>query len=105
MENETSKDVETFIVKQQAKVLYTPDDIHSTNIDERCCHTWKKNFTAIRAGAPHYFCMENWCRMTEQCDITFKMMRPCTLNPRLSAFKSTEGMFYFDATPMDLVRT
>ena len=105
MENQTSKDVETFIVEQQAKVQYTPADIHRTNIDERCCHTWKKHLTAVRAGAPQSFCIENWCRTTEQYDITLKMMQPCTLNPCLSAFESMEGMFYFDATPMAPVGT
>ena len=38
--------------------------------------------------------------MTEQCDITLNMMRPCTLNPLLSAFEAMEGMYSFDATPM-----
>ena len=32
-------------------------------------------------------------------------MRPCTLNPRLSAFEAMEGMFSFDATPMVTVGT
>ena len=34
MNNEKSKDVGTFIAEQQAKVQYTPADIHLTNIDE-----------------------------------------------------------------------
>ena len=105
MDNETSKDVENFILEQQAKVQYTTADIHRTNIAERCCCTWKNHFTAVRAGAPHSVCMENWCRMTEQCDITLNMMRPCTLNPCMSAFEAMEGMFYFDATPMAPVGT
>ena len=43
--------------------------------------------------------------MTEQCDITLNMMRPCTLNPKLSAFEAMEGMYSFDATPMAPVGT
>ena len=74
IENETSKDVESFIAEQQSKVQYTPDDIHRTNITKRCCCMWKNHSTAVRAGAPPSFCMVNWCKMTEQCDITLKMM-------------------------------
>ena len=33
------------------------------------------------------------------------MLRPCNLNPRLSAFESMEGMYSFDATPMAPVGT
>ena len=100
MDNVTSKDVETFIAEQQAKVQYTLADIHRTNIAERCCRTWKKYFMAVRDGAPPPFCIENLCKMTEQCDITLNMMRQCTLNSRLSAFEAIEGMYSFDATPM-----
>ena len=43
--------------------------------------------------------------MAEQCDITLNIMRPCTLNLFLSAFKAMEGMDYFNATPMAPVGT
>ena len=32
-------------------------------------------------------------------------MRPCTLNPCISALEAMEGMYYFDATPMSPVGT
>ena len=105
LDNETSRDVEDFITDQQAKIQYTPADMHRTNIAERCIRTWKNHFTSMRAGAPPSFRMANWCRMTDQCDITFNMMRQCALNPRLSAFEAMEGMFSFDATPMAPVGT
>ena len=105
LDNETSHDVETFIAEQQAKVQYTPADMHRTNIAERALRTWKCHFTATRAGTPSSFRMANWCKMTEQCDITLNMMRPCTTNPLLSAFEAMEGMYSFDATPMAPVGT
>ena len=105
MDNETSKDVENFIEEQKSKVQYTPSDIHCTNIAERSCRTWKNHFTAVRSGAPPSFCMENWCKMIEQCRITLNMMLPCTLNPHLSAFEAMEGIYSFDATPMTPVGT
>ena len=63
MDNKTSKGVEDVIAEQQSKVQYTPADIHHTNIVKRCCSTWKNHFTAVRAGAPHSFCMGNWCKL------------------------------------------
>ena len=64
MDNETSKDVENFIEEQQAKVQYTPADIHRTKIAELRCRTWKNHFTDIRARAPPSFRMKNWCKLT-----------------------------------------
>ena len=66
MYNETLKDVENFIEEHQAKVQYTPADIHRTNIDEQCCRTWKNHFTSVRSGSPPSFCMENLCKIIEQ---------------------------------------
>ena len=86
LDKKTYRDMEDFITEQQAKVQYTPSDMHRTNIAERCIRTWKNHFTSMRSGAPPSFCMANWCRMTDQCNITLNMMRPCTLNPRISAF-------------------
>ena len=36
----------------------------------------------------------------EQCDATLNMLRPCTINPLLSAFEAMEGHYSFNATPM-----
>jgi hypothetical protein len=105
LDNETSRDVEDFIAEQQASIQYTPADMHRTNIAERAVRTWKNHFTATRAGTAPSFKMANWCKMTEQTDITLNMMRPCTLNPKLSAFEAMEGMYSFDATPMAPIGT
>ena len=88
LDNKTSCDVKAFITEQQARIQYTPADMHCTNIADRCLRTWKNHFTAMRPGAPPSFRMANWCRMTEQCNITLNMIRPCTLNPLLSAFEA-----------------
>ena len=36
----------------------------------------------------------------KQCNITLNMLRPCTINPLLSAFEAMEGHYSFDVTPM-----
>lgn len=105
LDNETSRDVEELIADQQAKIQYTPADTQRTNIAERCIRTWKNHFATIRAGAEASFPMYHWCRMLEQADITLNMMRPCTMNPKLSAFEAMEGSFSFSATYLALVGT
>ena len=74
MDNKTSKDVENFVAEQQAKVQCKPSDIHLTNINELCCCTRKNHFTTVRSVTPFSFCMENCCKMLEQCHITLNMM-------------------------------
>jgi hypothetical protein len=105
LDNETSKDVESFIADNNASHQYTPPDIHRTNPAERAIRTWKNHFVSIRAGTPSTYRLSNWCKDLEQTDITLNMMRPCTQNPKLSAYEALEGMFSFDATPMAPIGT
>ncbi|KAL7477011.1 hypothetical protein ACHAW6_002832 [Cyclotella cf. meneghiniana] len=100
LDNKTSHDVESFIKENNTKLQYTPPDIPRTNPADRSIRTWKNHFVAIRAGAPKTYRLSNWCKDLEQPDITLNMLRPCTTNPKLSAYKAMEGMYLFDATLM-----
>jgi hypothetical protein len=100
MDNKTSKDVKDFIESQHTNLQYTPLDIHCTNSTKQAIHTWKNHFTARIASLPKTFPIANWCCLTNQCDYTINMLRPCHQNPLLSAFKAMEGLFSFDATSM-----
>ncbi len=59
----------------------------------------------MRAGTLPTYCLSNWCKDLEHTDITLNMLRPCTTNPRLSAYEAMEGMFSFDKTPMAPIGT
>jgi hypothetical protein len=100
LDNKTSRDVEAFVTAEQVKIQYTPPDMHRTNPAERAVCTWKNHFTAGIAGIPPSFPIANWCRLTAQTDMTLNMMRPCRLNPLLSAHEAMNGSFSFDATPL-----
>jgi len=100
LDNETSRDVEAFVAAEQVKIQYTPPDMHRTNPAERAVRTWKNHFTAGIAGLPPAFPIANWCRLTAQTDMTLNMLRPCRLNPLLSAHEAMDGSFSFDATPL-----
>jgi hypothetical protein len=100
MDNETSHEVKKIIQGQQTRLQYTPPDMHRTNPAERAIRTRKNHFLSGIAGLPKSFPIANWCGLTEQCDATLNMLRPCRQNPLLSAHEALEGSFSFDATPM-----
>ena len=100
IDNETSNDVEDFIAKKQALVQYSPVDNHRTNIAKRSIRRWKCHFGSMRDGTPPTFPLANLCRMVEQCDATLNMLRPCTINPLLSAFEAIQGHYSIDVMPM-----
>jgi hypothetical protein len=61
LDNETSHDVEAFIVAEQVKIQYTPLDMHCTNPAKHAVRTWKNHFMADIAGIPSSFPIANWC--------------------------------------------
>jgi hypothetical protein len=100
MDNKISKDVKDFIQSQKTTLQYTPLDIHCTNSAEQAIHTWKNHFTAGITSLSKSFPIANWCCLTNQCNYTINMLRPCCQNPLLSTFEAMEGSYLFDATPM-----
>jgi hypothetical protein len=99
MDNETSHDIKAFIV-EQVKLQYCPPNMHRTNPTKHAVRTWKNHFTAGPAGLPPLFPLAHWYQLMTQSNATLNMMCPCCLNPLLSAHKSLEGTFSFDATPI-----
>eukprot|EP00957_Ditylum_brightwellii_P147709 11247657-Ditylum_brightwellii.AAC.1 len=52
------------------------------------------------AGLPKEFPVAYWCSLGSQTNITLILMRPCCMNPALSAEAALNGCYNFDATPM-----
>ena len=100
LDNETSKDVETFIASQQADIQYSPPDMHRTNPAERAIQTWKSCKKSSLASVPPEFPISLWCRMCQQVDLSVNIIRKCRQNPLLSAWAAMEGEYHFDATPI-----
>eukprot|EP00957_Ditylum_brightwellii_P147253 11212778-Ditylum_brightwellii.AAC.1 len=44
--------------------------------------------------------MHLWCRLLPQAYMTLNMLRPCRLNPKLSAYSSMEGIHDYNAHPV-----
>jgi hypothetical protein len=105
MDNKTFHHVETFICKENTCLLYTPPNIHGTNLAEREIHTWKNHFISGNAGLLKTFPIANWYCLTNQAYFTLNMLWPCRQNPALSAFEALKGSYSFNATPMALLGT
>ena len=99
LDNETSADVEEFITAQQAKYQYAPPDIRWSNSAEKGFQTYKNHLTAGIARLPDDSPIAFWDRLTPQGDWSLNIMRPCRLNPKLSAFEALEVAFHFTSTP------
>jgi hypothetical protein len=70
MDNKMSHDVETFILKENTCLQYTPPDIHRTNPAEREICTWKNHFLSGIAGLLKTFPIANLCCLTNHSDFT-----------------------------------
>ena len=100
LDNETSRDVESFIRSEQAQFQYTPPDMHRTNPAERAIQTWKSCMKSCMASLPPNFPMAYWCRLSDQVNFAVNIVRKCLRNPLLSAWAAMEGEYHFDATPI-----
>jgi hypothetical protein len=105
IDNKTSHDVKTFIQEENARLQYTPPNIHHTNLAEQEICKWKNHILTSIAGLPKPFPIANWCHLTNQTDFTLNMLWPCRQNPALLAFEALKGSYSFDATPMSPLGT
>ena len=80
---------------------YTPYDIHQKNSEELAIQTWKCIFVAGLSSIPEKTPVENWCKLTNKNYHLFNMMCPCLQNTSLLEFEALEGIYSFDAMPME----
>ena len=73
--------------------------MHRSNAADKGVQTYKNHLTAVIAILPDDFPIAFWDRLIPQGDWSLNVMRPCRLNPKLSAFEALEGSFHFTSTP------
>ena len=77
-----------------------PPYIHCVNAAERAIRTWKYHFIAGLVSTDTCFPMHLCCGLIPQATMTLNMLRPCQLNPTMSAHTAIEGKFEFLKTPL-----
>ena len=77
-----------------------PTNVHRRNIAKRAIITFKEHFLAILGGVDPDFPKHMWDNLLVQTELTINLLRPATLNPRMSAWEYYNGAFDYSATPL-----
>jgi hypothetical protein len=100
MDNETSNNLLRAIQKKKVQIQLVPPHVHRRNAAERAIRTFKNHFIAGLCSVHPQFPMTLWADLLPQAAITLNLLRPCRINPRLSAYNALEGIFDFNRTPL-----
>jgi Reverse transcriptase (RNA-dependent DNA polymerase). len=100
MDNETSNNLLRAIQRKKVQIQLVPPHVHRRNAAERAIRTFKNHFIAGLCSVHPHFPMTLWADLLPQAAITLNLLRPCRLNPRLSAYNALEGAFDFNRTPL-----
>ena len=100
LDNEVSYEFKTALRKKQVHFQLVPPHVHRRNAAERAIRTFKNHFLAILATADPDYPVSEWDRLLPQAELTLNLLRPCRINPRLSAYAYLFGNFDFKKTPL-----
>ena len=105
MDNEASSAIMDWLkrVKQVDAQKVSPHN-HRANVAERMIETGKHHLISGIAGTDENFPITQWNRLIPQTQSTLNMMRPCRINPKLSADAFLEGQHDYNAIPFPPLR-
>ncbi|KAL7550663.1 hypothetical protein ACHAWF_013882 [Thalassiosira exigua] len=99
MDNEASNMICEWMEKENIAYQKVPPDNHRANIAERCIETGKHHFISILAGTDDAFPINQWDRLITQAEWTLNMLRPCRINPKISAYTYLECHHDYNHVP------
>ena len=100
LDNEISKDFKEALKKYNITFQLTPPHIHQRNAAERAICTFKNHFLAGLASCDPKFPAREWDRLLDQTTLTLNLLRNSRVNPALSAYAYSHGIFNFNATSL-----
>ena len=77
-----------------------PPHQHRRNAAEKAIRTAKNHLLSGLATCDPDYPIEEWDRISLQCEITLNLLRNSRVNPNLSAYAYINGNFDFNRTPM-----
>ena len=77
-----------------------PPHLHRNNSVERSIQTFKDHLIAGLSSADPSFPMHLWCRLIPQATTTLNLLRPSTVNSKVSAKAILNSAFNYNATPL-----
>ena len=97
MNNEASSTVMSWLKKNKVDAQKVSPHNHRANTAEIMIETEKHHFIAGMAGTDKNYPIREWERGVAQSQRTLNMLRPCRINPKLSADALLEGQQDYNA--------
>ena len=99
MDNEASITVMIWLERNKVDAQKVSPHNHRENTAERMIETSKHHFIAGMAGTDENYPIQEWDRGVEQSQRILNMLRPCRINPKLSADAFLEGQHDYNDVP------
>ena len=77
-----------------------PPNAHQRNISERAICNFKAHFLSVVSGVEPEFPKFMWDKLLGEIELTHKLLRQSTLNPRISEWEYFNGAFDCATTPL-----
>lgn len=100
LDGEISDAVKAYLRKKGTQFQLTPPGMHRINAAERAIRTWKNHFISGLCTVDPKFPLTQWPELIPQGVITLNIVRPCRVNPSLSAYHYVWGAYDFNKTPL-----
>ena len=100
LNNEVSYEFKAALRKKNVTFQLVTPHVHRRNAAERAIRTFKNHFISVLATADPEFPVAEWDRLLPQAELTLNLLRPCRLNPKLSAYAYLFVSFEFNRTPL-----
>ncbi len=93
MDNQATKFIKQFLVKQDFKLQLVKPHNHRVNTAKHVIQTFKDAFIAALATTDSNFPLQLWDRLTPQVMNTLNMMRASCVNPAISTYEALNGPY------------
>ena len=100
LDNECPEALKKYFRHNNVTYQLVPPHLHRNNSAERAIQMFKDHLIAGLSSVNPSFPMHLWCRLIPQATTTLNLLRPSSINPRISAEAILNGTFDYNATPL-----
>ena len=100
LDNESSSNLKKSLAENEITYQLVPPHLHRRNPAERAIQTFKAHIIVVICSTDPKFPACEWDRLLTQCEITLNLLRPCRVNPKISAYNAIFGSFDFNKSPL-----
>ena len=101
LDNETSGELERYLIEQKVSIQYVPPHTHRANKAERAIRDVKNHMISMLCAVHESFPLALWDEMIPQAEITLNHLRCYTPDPSISAYEGIHQHKYdFKAHPI-----